>query len=93
MNKLTGAALDRAVANVLGIKSVYNCEKWGEERMVLTTKGGWTNKDIQDMEDNLEPERFQVTGNTVRVKYRSKDDVSGWYKHPLEDQLKEKNNG
>jgi hypothetical protein len=57
MTKLTGAALDRAVANVLGIKSVYNCEKWekwGEE---------------------------------------SKDDVSGWYKHPLEDQLKEKNNG
>jgi hypothetical protein len=57
MNKLTGVALDRAVANVLGVKSVYNCEKWekwGEE---------------------------------------SKDDVSGWYKHPLEDQLKEKNNG
>lgn len=60
--------------------------------MILTTKGGWTNKDILDMEDNLEPERFQVTGNTVRVKYRNKDDVSGWYKHPLEDQLKEKNN-
>ena len=57
--------------------------------MMLTTKGGWTNKDILDMEDNFEPERFQVTGNIVRVKYRSKDDVSGWYKHPLEDQLKE----
>jgi hypothetical protein len=44
------------------------------------------------MEDSLEPERFEVTGNTVRVKYRNKDDVSGWYKHPLEDRLKEKNN-
>ena len=60
--------------------------------MILTTKGGWTNKDILDMEDSLEPERFEVTGNTVRVKYRNKDDVSGWYKHPLEDRLKEKNN-
>jgi hypothetical protein len=60
--------------------------------MILTPKGGWTNKDIQDMEDNLEPERFQVTGNTVRVKYRNKDDVSGWWKHPLEAKLKETSN-
>ena len=30
MTKLTGAALDRAVANALGVKSVHNCEKWGE---------------------------------------------------------------
>jgi hypothetical protein len=58
--------------------------------MILTPTGGWTYKDVQDAEDNLEPERFQVTGDTVRVKYRSKDDVSGWWKHPLEDQLKEK---
>jgi hypothetical protein len=54
-------------------------------------KGGWTYKDIRDMEDNLEPERFEVTGNTVRVKYRSKEDMSGWYIHPRDDQLKEKN--
>jgi len=60
--------------------------------MILTMIGGWTYKDIKDMEDNREPERFQVTGNTVRVKYRSKDDMSGWYKHPREDQLREKNN-
>jgi hypothetical protein len=31
MTKLTGAALDRAVANAMGLKSVNNCEKWGEE--------------------------------------------------------------
>jgi len=31
MSKLTGAALDRAVANAMGLKSVNNCEKWGEE--------------------------------------------------------------
>ena len=30
MTKLTGAALDRAVANALGVKSVHNCERWGE---------------------------------------------------------------
>ena len=28
MTKLIGAALDQAIANVLGIKSVHNCEKW-----------------------------------------------------------------
>ena len=28
MTKLTGAALDRAVANAMGLKSVHNCEKW-----------------------------------------------------------------
>jgi hypothetical protein len=28
MSKLTGAALDRAVANAMGLKSVHNCEKW-----------------------------------------------------------------
>jgi hypothetical protein len=54
---------------------------------VLTLKGGWTHKDVQDAEDNLESERFQVTGNTIQVKYRSEDDVQGWWRHPLEDQL------
>jgi len=58
--------------------------------MILTTKGGWTNKDALDMEDNFESERFQITGNTVRVKYRSAEDISGWWKHPLADQFLEK---
>jgi hypothetical protein len=31
MTKLTGAALDRAVANAMGLKSVNNCEQWGKE--------------------------------------------------------------
>ena len=30
MTKLTGAALDRAVAHAMGLKSVHNCEKWGK---------------------------------------------------------------
>ena len=28
MTKLKGAALDRAVANAMGLKSVHDCEKW-----------------------------------------------------------------
>ena len=28
MTKLTGAALDRAVAHAMGVKSVHDCEKW-----------------------------------------------------------------
>ena len=28
MTKFTGSALDRAVANAMGLKSVTNCEKW-----------------------------------------------------------------
>jgi len=30
MTKLTGAALDRAVAHAMGLKSVHNCEQWGK---------------------------------------------------------------
>ena len=30
MSRLKGAVFDRAVANAMGLKSVHNCEKWGE---------------------------------------------------------------
>lgn len=34
MTKLTGAALDRSVANTMEIKSVHNCEDWvGQGRL------------------------------------------------------------
>ena len=36
MTKLTGAALDRAVANAMGLKSVNNCEQWGKEMTYKT---------------------------------------------------------
>ena len=87
MTKLTGAALDRAVANVLGLKSVNNCEKWGKN-ITLEVRGGWTNKDVRDMEDNMEQERFEVTNTYARVKHRSSKDNSGWWKHPLTNKLK-----
>ena len=45
MSKLTGAALDRAVANALGLKSVNNCEQWGKEmkfkRQWVDPAEGW----------------------------------------------------
>jgi hypothetical protein len=53
-------------------------------------KGGWTYKDVLNMEDNVEQERFLITDTYVRVKYRSADDISGWWKHPLDDQVKER---
>ena len=33
------AALDRAVANAMGLKSVHNCEKWGEPLEDLMRQG------------------------------------------------------
>ena len=49
MSKLTGAALDRAVANAMGLKSVRDCEKWGETAPIdLKNKGiPWTQKHKQ----------------------------------------------
>ena len=89
MTRLTGAALDRAVAHAMGLKSVHNCEQWGGKNMPLEVRGGWTYKDVLDMEDNVEQERFEVTDTYARVKYRNPDDNSGWWKHPLTDKLKE----
>jgi len=55
--------------------------------MIRTLKGFWTFKDVQDIEDNLEPERFQKNDKYVWVKYRSPNDTSGWYKNPLYDKI------
>jgi len=42
MTRLTKAALDRAVANAMGLKSVNNCEQWGEEHMIwVDPPEGW----------------------------------------------------
>ena len=41
MTKLTGAALDRAVAHAMGVKSVHDCEKWvgltGQEKALIAS--------------------------------------------------------
>ena len=58
--------------------------------MPLEMRGGWAYKDVRDMEDNVEQERFEVTDTYVRVKHRDPDDTSGWWKHPLTDKLRNK---
>jgi hypothetical protein len=45
MTKLTGAALDRAVAHAMGLKSVHNCEKWS----------GAMDEDDDDIQDYKRP--------------------------------------
>jgi hypothetical protein len=53
MTKLTGSALDQAVANVLGIKSVHNCEKWvgltDDERIDILVDAVRTKWDDQEI--------------------------------------------
>ena len=59
MTKLTGAALDRAVANALGVKNVHNCEKWGEHMMsrieedddIQDYKKPWVNLTVDELID------------------------------------------
>ena len=87
---MTGYESKKAAAQAK-LEDVNNCELWGEKNMPLEMRGGWTYKDVQDIEDNAEPERFVVTDTFVRVKYRNPDDNSGWWKHPFTDKLKEKN--
>jgi hypothetical protein len=61
MTKLTGAALDRAVANAMGLKSVNNCEQWGKEMIeedddIQDYKKPWvglSEKDINELKYNL----------------------------------------
>ncbi len=57
-------------------------------RLPLQIRGGWTNQDVQDVENGKNMERFHMTETTISVKYRSPNDKSGWYKHPLGDTLK-----
>ena len=64
MSKLTGAALDRAVANAMGLKSVHNCEKWV----------GLTDEEMQVIEDNcLEGGSFWDVYRTIEAKLKEKN--------------------
>lgn len=80
MTKLTGAALDRAVAQAMGLKSVNNCEKWGKEMKdpedeafeELALKqgqwqhtSGWRKKQIME-QAFPNPHRTDMTGMTLR---------------------------
>lgn len=51
MTKLTGAALDRAVANTMEIRSVHNCEDWvglTDDEYDEIWRMDLNNKDIMD---------------------------------------------
>ena len=79
MTKLTGAALDQAVANVLGIKSVHNCEKWkGGER----TWVGLTDEEII--------KAFETSGHKVTIRPQDVFAVTSMAR-AIEAKLKEKN--
>ena len=65
MSKLTGAALDRAVANSLGLKSVNNCEKWrnsmdDEDDDIQDYKRPWVGLNDEDIETYLDWDSWQV---------------------------------
>lgn len=55
MSKLTGAALDRAVTQAMGLKSVHNCEKWGKHMTTIEfVPFEWDNADFNPEIDRIE---------------------------------------
>ena len=80
------AALDRAVANALGLKSVNNCEKWRNS--------------MDDEDDDIQDYKKPWVGLTdaeIGDAYVAWDDTDGAsfadFARAIERLLKEKNNG
>ena len=86
MTKLTGAALDRAGANALGLKSVNNCEKWSrtmieEDDDIQVYKKPWVGLTDEEI-------------GTAYVAWDATDGASfADFARAVEQMLKEKNNG
>jgi hypothetical protein len=87
MTKLTGAALDRAVANAMGLKSVNNCEQWGKEMI----------EDDDDIQDYKRPwvgltqeELCEIVGVSTNDSDWNVTKVQEWLRK-VEAKLKEKN--
>ena len=81
------AALDRAVANALGLKSVNNCEKWRnsveDDDDIQDYKKPWvglTGQEIDDIDEANWEEDHKVWGIHE-------------FARAIEQALKEKNNG
>jgi len=51
MTKLTGAALDRAVAHAMGLKSVNNCEQWGTWPFPTHPLKPWTKQQEKEYQE------------------------------------------
>ena len=89
MTKLTGAALDRAVANAMGLKSVNNCEQWGKEMTeedddIQDYKKPWVGLTDEEVEGYWDWEDFQTGAGRSTIFEMVRD---------IEAKLKEKNNG
>ena len=72
MTKLTGAALDRAVANAMGLKSVNNCEQWGKEMTeedddIQEYKKPWVGLTDAEIEDCFDDEHLVHARNIERL--------------------------
>ena len=87
MSKLTGAALDRAVANAMGLKSVNNCEQWGKEMTeddndIQEYKKPWVGLTDDEIWES-DSYKIAITDQETRWLYRFAKDI--------EAKLKEKN--
>jgi len=85
MTRLTGAALDRAVAHAMGLKSVNNCEQWRtamteEDDDIQVYKKPWVGLTDEDI-------------GTAYVAWDATDGASfADFARAIEQMLKEKNN-
>ena len=83
------AALDRAVANALGLKSVNNCEKWrnsmdDEDDDIQDYKKPWVGLNDEDIETYLDWDDWQVGTDRSIILGMVRD---------IEAKLRSKNNG
>ena len=83
------AALDRAVANALGLKSVNNCEKWrnsmdDEDDDIQDYKKPWIGLNDEDIETYLDWDDWQVGTDRSIILGMVRD---------IEAKLRSKNNG
>jgi hypothetical protein len=81
MTKLTGAALDRAVANAMGLKSVNNCEKWGKEMI----------EEDDDIQDYKKPWVGLTDDERKEVWWSCEQHTPTTFAQAIEAKLKEKN--
>jgi len=83
MTKLTGAALDRAVAHAMGLKSVHNCEKWS----------GAMDEDDDDIQDYKRPWAGLTDEEIHALPEYAEDGVIYRLIRAAEAALRRKNNG
>jgi len=95
MTRLTGAALDRAVANAMGLKSVNNCEQWGEKHMTKHIEIEYELKAEED--DDIQDYKKPWVGLTDDERYKlwlttpSETENRFAFAKAIEQALKEKN--